>query len=308
MNKNLLMIFFGLSVLYFNSFGAKAYGSLIIKTENDEFIDGAEEEGIVKDNNETSEEDSSLKEKILNEDEKTDSDKTCILKLPEKDSKKSPPTTEIKLGNKNSSDKDAIYIYIAPSCLHCGKFLAEDVEKFIKEDNRKHAITIKFLPTSAKDLFIMKLIQNEVKDEGGFYMIFKNYIKRVMATINQIKPTKEQISLYKGSKSDPEMIKFQVEASDFGFEDSKIISAIPDMDGDYEIEIMNNYKESVQYIAEVIGEKELKLPLIVKNGKNYSKLDDVIKDKNHEDSIPVIDTPIKDLNDDSEEVEVALVN
>lgn len=240
--------------------------------------------------------------------EEDSSNNNGVLELPEQNSQKTTPITEIQLGNKDSDDRDIIYIYISPSCLHCGKFLAEDVEKFIKEDNGKHAITIKFLPTSAKDLFIMKLIQNEVKDESGFYMIFKNYIKRVLATINHIRPSKEQLAVYKGSKTDEEMIKFQVEAFEFGFDDSKIISAIPDMDGDYEIEIMKNYKESVQYIADIVGEKELKLPLIVRNGKNYSSLDKAIKIKKSGENYPSLDKTLKNLDNNLKNSDITVEN
>lgn len=77
--------------------------------------------------------------------------------------------TEIHFGKQKS--KDTIEIYISPSCLHCGKFVAEDLEKFMKKHD--DGVVLKFLPTSAKDVFIMKIIQNEVKDEKSYFQIYK---------------------------------------------------------------------------------------------------------------------------------------
>ncbi|MDR0942559.1 MAG: thioredoxin domain-containing protein, partial [Holosporales bacterium] len=143
--------------------------------------------------------------------------------------KDKPVITEVSLGNKQAKNK--IYVYIAPSCLHCGKFVVEDVEEFIRKNGQDCCVVIKLIPTSAKDIFIMKLIQKEAKDQDDYFKIFRNYIKRTLATINYITPTKEQIALFKGSKEDEEMIKFQVVASEFGFSNEKIVAAIPDMNG-----------------------------------------------------------------------------
>ena len=40
--------------------------------------------------------------------------------------------TEIKLGNIEAKDK--IEVYISPSCLHCGRFVADDLEKFVRQN------------------------------------------------------------------------------------------------------------------------------------------------------------------------------
>ena len=180
--------------------------------------------------------------------------------------------TNIHLGKKDAKNK--IKIYIAPSCLHCGKFLVEDVKEFLKENSENVEVIVKLLPASAKDIFIMKLIQNESKDENGYFAILKNYIMRVLATINYISPTESQKNMFKGSKTDPEMIKFQVEASEFGFSDEKIIKAFPNMDQDFEKTIMKRYAKSVKFISKILQSKELDLPLIIKNKKIYKTLKD----------------------------------
>lgn len=183
--------------------------------------------------------------------------------------------TEIHFGVPEAKDK--IEIYISPSCLHCGKFVAEELEAFVKK--HKKAVILKFLPTSAKDIFIMKIIQNEQQDEKSYFEIYKNYIKRAIATINFVNPTKEQIEKYRGSNKDPEMIKFQVIASEFGFSDQKIIAAFPDqnMTESFERSVMLAYSKNIKAIHKIVDTKELDLPLIAKCGKRFKSLNDALR-------------------------------
>ena len=185
--------------------------------------------------------------------------------------------TEIHFGNSKSENK--IEIYISPSCLHCGKFVVEDVEYFVKVHGDEANVILKFLPTSAKDIFIMKLIQHEAQDEFSYFGIYKNYIKRTLATINYVKPTKEQKKLFKGSQSDPEMIKFQTVASEFGFSDKKITEAYPDpkMTSPFERTVMLAYSKRVKAISKLLDSKELDLPLVVKDGKAFKSLKGILK-------------------------------
>lgn len=183
--------------------------------------------------------------------------------------------TEIHLGNKDL--KNPTYIYISPSCLHCAKFIVEDLEKFLAKNQDNNHIVIKFLPVSAKDIFIIKLINNETQNENLFYRIFKDYIKRILAKINQITPTDEQLELFKGSKQDPEMIKFQIGASDFGFSQDKILNAYPKMKNSFEKVLMNEYSKIAKQLSQILDSKEINLPLIVKEDKVYKNLSDIKK-------------------------------
>ena len=193
----------------------------------------------------------------------------------QKPTKKVHAILDLTLGNpKYNNDKDRIDIYVAPTCLHCGKFISEELQKFLNQNSNKCFVRIRLLPVSAKDLFVMKLIQSEARDMNGYYMIYTNYVKRAYATVNSIKPTEEQKNLYKGSTTDSEMIKFQVIASQFGFSDEKIVSAFPNMDEDYEIAVMNWYKSVVETVKKFCPDKDLKLPLIVKNGMKYDNIND----------------------------------
>ena len=184
---------------------------------------------------------------------------------------------EINIGNKDLQNE--IEIYISPSCLHCGQFIAEELEIFTHDYGDKAKIVLKFLPISAKDIFIMKLLQNEAKGEKAYFSIFKNYIKRAIATINFIKPTKKQLILYRGSNQDPEMIKFQVVASEFGFSDQKIVNAYPDpkMSQPFEHTIMQIYKKRINEITKLIKTNHIDLPLIVKNQKIYTSLNKILE-------------------------------
>lgn len=171
-----------------------------------------------------------------------------------------------------------IEIYISPSCIHCAQFLSENLEEFVQKHNNECLIKVILLPVEAKDFFIMKLIQAESKNTCDYYRIFSNYMKRVVACIGNIKnPTEEQKQLYKGYNTNSNMIKYQLIAKDFGFSDEKIISAIPNMDEDYELAIVEYYKSTVQEIFEKLqldtkNNVELDVPLIIYNGKMYKTI------------------------------------
>ena len=179
--------------------------------------------------------------------------------------------------------KQLIEIYVSPSCLHCAQFLIEDLEKFVKQHKDHCFIKVMLIPVTAKDFFIMKLIQAEAKDTNGYYMIFLNYMKRAIATMDSIIPSKEQIAKYQGSNTDPDMIKYQVIASDFKFSDEKIINSIPNTDEDYELAVMEYYKKTVKEIFEKLKldttkNSELEVPLIICNNKSYKTLDKAFND------------------------------
>ena len=98
----------------------------------------------------------------------------------------------------------------------------------------------------------MKIIQAKAKDLNDYYGIFSRYMKRAIATIDGIHPTKEQKSLYIGSNTDPDMIRYQVIATEFGFTDEEIIKSIPNMNEDYELAVMEHYKITLQEILNTL--------------------------------------------------------
>lgn len=177
---------------------------------------------------------------------------------------------EIEFGD--TKDSSPIYVYVSPSCLHCSKFLLEDLEKFLKKFGAVCKVVVRFLPISAKDLFILKLIQSKSKDSNEFYLIFTNYMKRSIATIGSVKPSAEQKEKYIGSKKDPEMIKYQVIAKEFGFTDEEIVNAYPDIEGDIEKSMMNTYSGFSEQITDVLESKDITLPLLIRDNKKIDSL------------------------------------
>lgn len=176
--------------------------------------------------------------------------------------------TEIHFGNKKATK--TVEVYISPSCLHCGQFIINELKDFVDEHGNDADIVVKFLPVSAKDIFIMKLIQNESSgDEKLYFAIYQNYIKRAIATINYIKVTDDQRKLFKGSRKDSEMIKFQVLASEFGFPSAKIVAAYPDqnMTEPFERAILLAYSAAVKKVSALLNSKELDLPLVVSGNR-----------------------------------------
>lgn len=219
--------------------------------------------------------------------------------LKEKDGKKESVYMEFEFGC--TDDNNPIYIYVSPSCLHCAQFVLEDLDKFLQKYGAICRVIVRLVPTAAKDVFLIKLFSKKAKNKDEFCLIMTTYLKRVLAEIKSISPTKEQKKLYGGSKKDEDMLKFQVVAHNFGFLDEEIKEAIPYFDvfknnGKYEIQdqdllninnnnvdqekgwmevqIMNTYAEFASNIIEVIHNKSLDLPLIVRNGKKLDKLPD----------------------------------
>jgi hypothetical protein len=192
------------------------------------------------------------------------------------DEKDEKITTEISFGQKN--DSNSISVTVSPSCMHCAKFIADEFEEFVKKTKDKYGVKVRFLPTSLTDVFIMKLIQNKAKDENGFFLIFKNYAKRAYATVNRIKPTDKQRELFNGSRSDSEMLKFQVVASDFGFSDEEIVHAIPDMDAPYEVKLMKYYRQEAERIRALLSEKEVSFPIIFRGNTKFDFLKQALKE------------------------------
>lgn len=175
--------------------------------------------------------------------------------------------------------KPIINIYISPACLHCAQFLAEDLQKFLNEHKSKCLIKVILIPALARDFFVMKIIQAKAKDLNDYYGIFSRYMKRAIATIEGIHPTKEQKTLYMGSNTDPDMIRYQVIAKEFGFTDEEIIKAIPNMNEDYELAVMEYYKITLQEILNTLKldnskQQEIDVPLIICNGKTYKTIND----------------------------------
>jgi hypothetical protein len=180
--------------------------------------------------------------------------------------------TAIRLGNPNCEER--ITIVVSPSCLHCGKFLLETLPQFLA-DNENIGVDIAFLPASAKDVFIMKLIQNEAKDEDKYYAIYISLIRAAIDGLAKIKPTDEEKEKFKGSNSDPMMLQYQVLTSKLGFSDEKIIDAIPNMDEPFEDSIIAHYKKLSAKMTEVLKTKDIDLPVFMYKNEHYKKLEDI---------------------------------
>ena len=173
--------------------------------------------------------------------------------------------------------KPLIEVYITPSCLHCAQFLVEDLKKFLDKHKQECQVKLVLLPYKAKDFFIMKIIQASVTNETEYYRVFYNYITRALFTLDKIKPSKEQIEMYKGSNTDPEMIKFQVLAHDFQFTDEEIINATPNMNEFYERGLVQHYDEISTKLEKITNKKSLDLPLITCHGETYQTLNDALE-------------------------------
>lgn len=243
-------------------------------------------EVILLDNNTNNNIDEINTEKGNSNQNKTNKQKTSIKFEPnilnnigKKDNNKEGIITYFTFGTKG---KPVINVYISPSCLHCAQFLAEDLQKFVDKHGSECFIKVILTPVSAKDFFVMKIIQAKTKNLDDYRRIFSDYMKRAIATIDRIRPTDEQKALYIGSNTDPDMIKYQVIAKEFGFTDEEIVNAIPNMDGTYESKVLEEYGNTMQEISNTLQldrskQQEIDVPLIICNGKKCKTLNEAFK-------------------------------
>ncbi len=178
-----------------------------------------------------------------------------------------------------SLDTNPITIYVVPSCLHCGTFLAETLDSFLKQHGQLYGVKVKFIIASAKDLFILKLFYNKFKnDKYKMYWKYIDYIKRAIATIKSTKATEEQLAVYKGSKKDSEFIKFEVIANNFGFSDEEIVAAYPKSKEFFESRIMAISGNHSNEINEIEHSTEIETPYITRNNQKITNLEQVLSE------------------------------
>jgi hypothetical protein len=165
-----------------------------------------------------------------------------------------------------------VYIYTLPSCLHCLDFLTKDLPEFL-EKNKNVNVVVRLIIRSAKDIFIIKLIQSKARSKTEFYLILLAYLRKVRDNMESTKPTAEDVEKYIGSATDELMIKYQLIAIKFGFGKDDVIKAYPDTEGVIEKAILAYYQIFVSEIAKCIPEgNKIDLPLIIQDNQKKDKL------------------------------------
>jgi hypothetical protein len=180
---------------------------------------------------------------------------------------------EIRLGC--TKDESPIILYVVPSCLHCGKFLAEDVSEFLKQYGGSTAIIVRFIVSEAKDIFILKLFYNKfLKDvtEDRFlkdrkYNMFWEYVGYMKKAI---------ANLPKGME-EPDIKYFKKMAIEFQFSEEDVNQAEPQKEQDFEKTTVAKSSEFAEHIAEISGTKEIGTPYIVKNDKEIKNFEEFAK-------------------------------
>lgn len=172
-----------------------------------------------------------------------------------------------------ATDKDPIIIYVLPSCVHCGVFLVENLQKFLEEYGQIYGVRVRFMVDSIKDLFILKLFNMRFKEnKHDLYWKYTDYMKRVIATINNVEITDEQKENYNVSKKDPDFIKFQVIAHDFGFTDKEILDACPDSNEKFEKTARIISSDYSDHILEITDLPKVEMPFIERGSVRIENL------------------------------------
>jgi hypothetical protein len=172
-------------------------------------------------------------------------------------------------------DEDPIIVYVVPSCLHCAKFLIDELNPFFNKFGQIHGVVVRFIISTPKDIFILKLLHNKYKNEKdhrAMYWTFIDYIKRVMARIDLVKPTNEQKEKFVGSKKDPDFIKFQTIASEFKFSDDEIVNAYPNASKKFEKEMLEIHEKYAKEIKEINGGSNIETPFKTRSSKKLQEL------------------------------------
>jgi hypothetical protein len=141
-------------------------------------------------------------------------------------------------------------------------------------------VALRFLVTSAKDIFLLKLIWNKTKDAGEYFRIYQNLMKRMIATIDHVTPQEEQALKEQLSEEQWEalrksdILRHAVVSVAFGFTSGEMAEAIPVMDGKYEREIIVAYKMYLSAITKNADKKEVDLPMVMAGEEHYKNLSD----------------------------------
>jgi hypothetical protein len=209
------------------------------------------------------------------EKEYEDEEHSEILKLQQKNSENASPKVHMEFKFGYLKDEDPIIVYVVPSCLHCAKFLADDLNPFFDKFGQIHGVVVRFIISTPKDIFILKLLHNKYKNETDhrvMYWTFIDYIKRAMARIDLVKPTKKQKEKFVGSKKDPDFIKFQVIASEFKFSDDEIVEAYPNASKKFEKEMLAIHDKYAEEIKKINGGSNIETPFKTRSGKKLEEL------------------------------------
>jgi hypothetical protein len=192
---------------------------------------------------------------------------------------------EIRFGS--TSDKSPIIIYVVPSCLHCGEFLAEEVSEFLNKHGGDTAVVVRFIVPDTKDVFVLKLFYNKFlkkisKDQNlkdlkyNMFWEYVEYIKKVIANLPK-------------NMAEPDIEYLKKMAIEFRFSKEEVEQAAPMADQNFEKAIVAKSAEFAEYIAKISGVKEIGTPYITKNDKEIKSFEEAMK--------------IQDLQKEKEEIE-----
>ncbi|MDR2074828.1 MAG: hypothetical protein LBP31_01245 [Holosporales bacterium] len=173
------------------------------------------------------------------------------------------------------TDNNPVIIYVVPTCLHCGMFLAEDLNKFLKTYGQLHGVVVRFIIPTKKDLFVLKLFYNkflnynwENKEEKykenkyKMYWQYVDYVKKIIATAK--------------NRQDPSIEDLKKIALKFGFSEQDLEKAEPNQKGTYENQIIAKSADYTQQIAEISESDEVKTPCIIKGEEELEDLEEVV--------------------------------
>jgi hypothetical protein len=169
--------------------------------------------------------------------------------------------------------ENPIIVYVVPSCFHCGLFLAEKLSPFLIEHGQRHNAKVRFIVTTPKDIFIMKLFFNMFEnDKCTMFWKVIDLLKRAVATIKAVKPTRKQWKLCK----DSELVKLCAVAQEFGFSFDEVKAALPVEGGATELALLTRGAKYAAEIFEVSGKAEIETPCILQNGRLIQSLEDAV--------------------------------
>jgi hypothetical protein len=216
---------------------------------------------------------------------------------------------EFQLGAASEDPATTIIIYISPSCLHCGKFITEDLSRFLEKFGQEYTIFIRFLLTDKQDVFILNLLHSRARDAAEFYLLYCLFIGNMIKFFDGTSITDEDRAVFAkctddGAHVDEALIKYQKQARDKGFEQpddkeklmsdgplqprlfrigdgpsqpmhfsiEEIHNSYPDPDRPREQAYMMTYVEYSEEVTKISRTKELSIPFMVQNGTQIKML------------------------------------
>lgn len=172
-----------------------------------------------------------------------------------------------------ANDDKPIIVYITPSCLHCGQFLATELDKFLKQYGQRHKVIVKFILSNPDDIFILKLFCNK--------FLRANVEPSLKSTVllNMFKVYVSFMEFFSAKcRGNPRGADIRKSAEEFQFSEKDVADAKPDPNGVFEKKSLPYSIKHSKEILKITKTEAIGTPCMVYGEKCVDEFTDIEPD------------------------------